>query len=48
MTKKIYKSWVNEIEEQLLPKIEKPVQYLGNEFNSSEKNPEEAAATLSG
>ena len=46
MTKKIYKSWVNEIEEQLLPKIEKPVQYLGNEFNSSEKNPEDAEATF--
>lgn len=46
MIKKIYKSWVNEIEEQLLPKIEKPVQYLGNEFNSSEKNPEEAAVTF--
>ena len=46
MTEKKYKSWAKIIEEQLLPKIEKPVQYLGNEFNSIEKNLDEAEATF--
>lgn len=46
MQKKEYRSWSKTIEEQLLPKIEKPVQYLGSEFNSIEKKLEDAEATF--
>lgn len=43
---KIYKSWTKEVEEQLLPNIEKPGQYLGNEFNTIEKDLNQVEATF--
>ncbi|MGI5824743.1 MAG: TIGR03960 family B12-binding radical SAM protein [Bacillota bacterium] len=46
MNKKNYKSWTKEVEEQLLPNIEKPGQYLGNEFNTIEKNLDEVQAAF--
>lgn len=46
MTEERYKSWTKEVEEQLLPYIEKPGQYLGNEFNAVEKNLTDVQATF--
>lgn len=42
----IAKSWTNEVEQLLLPYVEKPAGYLGGEYNSIEKNWEELDATM--
>ncbi len=46
MNQKDYRSWTREVEEQLLPYVEKPGQYLGNEFNSVEKDLRQVQATF--
>ncbi len=40
------KSWTAEIEDKLLPYVDKPAQYLGGEFNSIEKDWSGAKATM--
>lgn len=43
---KTAKSWAAEVENQLLPYVDKPAQYLGGEYNSIEKDWQQAAATM--
>lgn len=40
------KSWVAEVEGQLLPYVDKPAQYLAGEYNSIEKDWRQLAATM--
>ncbi len=43
---KLAKSWAAEVEMHLLPYVDKPAQYLGGEYNSWEKDWQQAAATM--
>ena len=46
MTKNNVKSWTKEVEQLLLPYVDKPAQYLGGEYNSIEKNWDDLDATM--
>lgn len=43
---KAVKSWTAEVENRLLPYVDKPAQYLGGEFNSIEKDWDSVSATM--
>ena len=43
---KTAKRWAAEVESQMLPYVDKPAQYLGGEYNTVEKDWQQAAATM--